>query len=388
MTSKISLNGGIIIVLILMITGMLGSMFFSVKNNKIQYPIPELSAKIQALSDSYVDQLNQEIRIARQQGFLAQQQTKVEFLTSVVEQGSKFLEDEATPDEKISIGGAKYLREEVETDLQSRQERLETSATQIDSTQRAIGRMQDALSNLKNLTQFDVNSISGEEALRAQLVAFHNVGQLPWPTLKKRESVEDAVKKVRADFDHRLDLLGQSSSPDLGDLFASMEESSVSNFHWREELGLNDQELVVDDSLYAMIPSDEIPDKPSIFKGKKGFVVPPGNYLYEKTTDEWFIRVKVWPVEWDEVDQEGVVIPLNDPTGAEAFLRVFDPNIDNSIPNIQLPDEEIFLSSLVNGHRYEIKKVRRKIRERRTSIRERGDLQQAGVRKRLGTPEF
>lgn len=202
----------------------------------VKAPISELSEKVQMLSDSYVDQLNQEISIARQQGFLAQQQTKVEFLTSVVEQGNELLEDEATPDEKISIGGANYLREEVETDLQSRQERLETSAAQIDSTQRAIGRMQDALSNLKDLTQFDVNSISGEEALQAQLVALHSIGQLPWPTLSRSASIEGAVKKSRADFDHRLGLLGQSSSPDLGDLFAFLEESSVSNFHWREEI--------------------------------------------------------------------------------------------------------------------------------------------------------
>lgn len=203
-------------------------------------PIPELSEQAQSLSDSYVDQLGQEVSIARQQGFLAQRQAKFDFLSKVIERGDELLE--GLSKDKISVGGVNYLRTEIEADLQFRRERLKVAEAEVDSTQRAIGRMQDALSNLKDLAQYDSNDVAPKEAFRAQLVAFHSVAQLPRPTLSRMESIQGATKRARVDFDHRLNLLSQSSSPDLDDLFASMEESTISNFHWREELGLNVQD--------------------------------------------------------------------------------------------------------------------------------------------------
>ena len=193
-----------------------------------------LSQEEKELADLIVNQFQQEISIARYQGLLSQQQSKVDFLTQVVALGGKMLGNPGNG--KIVIGATSYTRQEVTTDLEFRQKHLESAEQEVDALQRTIGVMNDNLSNFQDLTNFKASSINSTNNSPSQLVALHQINNWPPPKPSRSDWLSQLIEDARSEFDDRLELLRNSAEPDLDYIMVFPDQSPVSNFHWQQAI--------------------------------------------------------------------------------------------------------------------------------------------------------
>ncbi len=126
-------------------------------------------------------------------------------------------------------------------------------------------------------------------------------------------------------------------------------------------------------------------DKENLTEDRTGWFISPGEYVWENKTDGWVTTVKVWPVNYEEIEKDGTQTVLDDPTGAKAYVR----SARDLLPEVSLPEMEIETNGTAAGFNWEVYQRRRQILEEGpVSITDRAAARVARGRECYGNPEM